>query len=319
MVAVVWALKTYRHYLTGVRFTIVTDHSPLMWLMSCRTLTGQHARWALSIQDYDFEIRHRPGVKHQNADALSRCQLPTTEDGTGARLDEDAPMATAVWVASCGVASALLHPCGVVESQEYISGSSSVFRDSRSTTAEVRALQATTWVCSISDTTPTLEDLLGDCHDGPSAAQDNPGDDGHAPTLLMQAEIRRNANSWVSLYFRVYRVQAAEQIAQLIGHQQLRDSLAWLRTRARHVLEVPSLDPDTPPQFLVTWKHQEISVKNRSRQEREWTAGSIELFIALAEECYDNRRIMHDLGQQRPVHRRGREPDWRGGRLPSRG
>ena len=55
----------------------------LAWLMSCRTLTGQHARWALSIQDYDFDIRHRPGVKHQNVDALSRCPLPTTEDGTG--------------------------------------------------------------------------------------------------------------------------------------------------------------------------------------------------------------------------------------------
>ena len=83
MLAVVWALKTYRHYLTGVKFTIVTDHAPLTWLMSCRTLTGQHARWALSIQDYDFDIRHRPGVKHQNVDALSRCPLPTTEDGTG--------------------------------------------------------------------------------------------------------------------------------------------------------------------------------------------------------------------------------------------
>ena len=91
----------------------------LAWLMSCRTLTGQHARWALSIQDYDFDIRHRPVVKHQNADALSRCPLPTTEDGTGARLDEDAVPAAAVWVASCGLASALLQAGGVHETQEY--------------------------------------------------------------------------------------------------------------------------------------------------------------------------------------------------------
>ena len=57
----------------------------------------------------------------------------------------------------------------------------------------------------------------------------------------------------------------------------------------------PGYEDSSVPQFLVTWKHLEISVKNRSRQEREWTAGSIELFIALAEECYNNRRIMHDV------------------------
>lgn len=86
-----------------------------------------------------------------------------------------------------------------------------------------------------------------------------------------------------------------EFLSQLIGHRQLRDSLVWLRARAQHVLEVPSLDPDTPPQFLVTWKRQEIGVKDRIRQEREWTAGSVELFLALAEECYDNRRIINDV------------------------
>ena len=69
----------------------------------------------------------------------------------------------------------------------------------------------------------------------------------------------------------------------------------WCSLRGHQCGYGASLDPDTPPQFLVTWKHQEISVKNRSRQEREWTAGSIELFIALAEECYNNRRIMHDV------------------------
>ena len=29
-------------------------------------------RWALALQTYDFEIVHRPGISHQNADGLSR-------------------------------------------------------------------------------------------------------------------------------------------------------------------------------------------------------------------------------------------------------
>jgi hypothetical protein len=49
----------------------VTDHWPLIWLLSTKELTGQAARWALSLQEYSFIIEHRPGVTHQNADVLS--------------------------------------------------------------------------------------------------------------------------------------------------------------------------------------------------------------------------------------------------------
>ena len=34
--------------------------------------TGRLAKWSLLIQQHDFEIRHRPGASHGNADALSR-------------------------------------------------------------------------------------------------------------------------------------------------------------------------------------------------------------------------------------------------------
>lgn len=50
-------------------------------------MTGQYARWALCLQEYEFTIVHRPVVKHQNADCLSRMPIETTFDGTGARLD----------------------------------------------------------------------------------------------------------------------------------------------------------------------------------------------------------------------------------------
>ena len=41
--------------------------------MSISDPSGRLARWSLLVQQYDFDIQHRPGVVHGNADALSRC------------------------------------------------------------------------------------------------------------------------------------------------------------------------------------------------------------------------------------------------------
>lgn len=123
MLAVVWAVKMLRHHLIGsdIPFKLVTDHQPLLYLMSSEGLTGQYARFALVLQEYNFTIEHRPGVKHQNADGLSRNPMPTTADGSGARLDEDndgfdasplptdAATALAASAASCQVVHAALN------------------------------------------------------------------------------------------------------------------------------------------------------------------------------------------------------------------
>ncbi|KAJ9505979.1 hypothetical protein QJQ45_016971, partial [Haematococcus lacustris] len=41
--------------------------------------------------DSNFTIEHRPGIKHQNADVLSRWPLPSDDDSTDALLDPDQP------------------------------------------------------------------------------------------------------------------------------------------------------------------------------------------------------------------------------------
>ena len=90
LLALTWAVQSFRTNLHGVRFKLVTDHRPLTWLMSARDLNGQYARWQMMLQEYDFVVQHRPGLQHQNADALSRFPDPHTRDGsTGTQLDPE--------------------------------------------------------------------------------------------------------------------------------------------------------------------------------------------------------------------------------------
>ena len=70
--AVVWGVMHFRVYLQGRKFTLVTDHQPLEWLMNNQTLRGKNARWAMILQEFDFTIRHRAGKQQQHVDGLSR-------------------------------------------------------------------------------------------------------------------------------------------------------------------------------------------------------------------------------------------------------
>ena len=70
--AFVWSIRKNHVYLYGRKFTVVTDHSALVWLMNISDPTGRLARWSIYLQGYQFEIKHRKGVLHSNADVLSR-------------------------------------------------------------------------------------------------------------------------------------------------------------------------------------------------------------------------------------------------------
>ena len=68
----IFGIKKFEPYLYGRKFVLHTDHHSLKWLMSINDPSGRLARWSLLVQQYDFEIQHRPGTAHTNADALSR-------------------------------------------------------------------------------------------------------------------------------------------------------------------------------------------------------------------------------------------------------
>ena len=70
--AIVWGIKTFRSYLLPKHFEIFTDHYSLQWLRSMKSEDAMLSRWSASLEDYDFEIKHRPGKKQGHVDALSR-------------------------------------------------------------------------------------------------------------------------------------------------------------------------------------------------------------------------------------------------------
>jgi hypothetical protein len=72
LLAVVHFIKTYRHFLYGHNFLVRTDHGALKYLFNFKEPEGQMARWLQVLDTYDFDIEHRAGKRHCNADAMSR-------------------------------------------------------------------------------------------------------------------------------------------------------------------------------------------------------------------------------------------------------
>ena len=74
-------MKYFRHYLYGSKFSIVTDHTALKWLLNStsESMNKRLERWKITLSEYDFEIIYRKGKLHSNADAFSRLN-PTSDN-----------------------------------------------------------------------------------------------------------------------------------------------------------------------------------------------------------------------------------------------
>ena len=73
LLAVYKYVKYFQHYLLGKKFIIRTDHRALIWMLNWRKPnTSQYCSWKAELELYDFDIIHRKGEEHINADSMSR-------------------------------------------------------------------------------------------------------------------------------------------------------------------------------------------------------------------------------------------------------
>ena len=77
----VFGVKKFHSYLFGRSFELVTDHKPLLALLSEHRGTSPQAstrirRWSLLLSMYEYTLKFRRTEAHGNADTLSRLPLP---------------------------------------------------------------------------------------------------------------------------------------------------------------------------------------------------------------------------------------------------
>lgn len=74
--SVIFGIKRFHKYIYALKFTIVTDHKPLLSLFSEMQAVPQMAspriqQWAVTLRAYEYTIVYKEGKHHSNMDALT--------------------------------------------------------------------------------------------------------------------------------------------------------------------------------------------------------------------------------------------------------
>jgi hypothetical protein len=72
LVAIVRALRKWRHYLMGKRFEMRIDDNGLKYLFDQPTLNAKQSRWLEFLSEYDFDIKHIKVKENKVVDALNK-------------------------------------------------------------------------------------------------------------------------------------------------------------------------------------------------------------------------------------------------------
>lgn len=90
--ALKWAVtEKFSDYLKLNHFLVLTDNNPLTYILTTAKLDATGQRWLSAIGEYSFDIIYRPGMRNQDADAMSRYPYHKLEslDGDQVKMDND--------------------------------------------------------------------------------------------------------------------------------------------------------------------------------------------------------------------------------------
>lgn len=79
LLAIVWSIAKWRHYLLQKEFIILTDHRPLVYLFGMTNPSSRLTKFRLKLEEYDFTIKYVKGAENVTADALSRIEVTSEE------------------------------------------------------------------------------------------------------------------------------------------------------------------------------------------------------------------------------------------------
>lgn len=79
LTAIHWAISHFKPYLFGRKFTVKTDHNPLVHLFSMKDPTSKLTRMRLDLEEFDFDIEYVKGRDNVGADALSRIRIDSKD------------------------------------------------------------------------------------------------------------------------------------------------------------------------------------------------------------------------------------------------
>ena len=80
--ALLFGIHKFHQYLYGRRFTLITDHKPLLSILGPKkgvpSFAAAHLQhWALILTAYNYQIEFKTISAHANADGLSHLPLPS--------------------------------------------------------------------------------------------------------------------------------------------------------------------------------------------------------------------------------------------------